>query len=290
MMRIPDTELFINPEGRVYHLGIRKQDLADIVLLVGDQDRVDVFKGLFDEIEMEHRTREFHTLTGLYRSKRFTALSTGIGTDNIDIAVNELDALANIDFDTRKPAAVHRSLTLFRLGTCGAIQPDISVGSMILSHKAIGLDNVLNWYADRDKVCDLEMEQAFLSQVHWSSHLHDPYISSASPKLIRLFEDCTVKGLTLSSAGFYGPQGRKVRAGLAMPAMLEEFEAFRFKDWRITNFEMESSALFGLASILGHEAGTLCVAMGNRYHKNNAVDHASLVRKMCELALDRLSL
>lgn len=314
-MRIPDTELFIGPDGRCYHLGLRPCDVADTVILVGDQDRVDVFREFFDSIEQEHRCREFHSLTGCYRGKRFTVLSTGIGTDNIDIAVTELDALANVDFDTHEVRPSHRSLTLLRLGTCGAVQPDIPLGSFIFTSKAIGLDNVLNYYAGRDSVCDLALERAFVSQVHWDPHLHAPYVVDASPELVSLF--CSVsgsdagsasgsaagsasgsaapclRGLTLSSSGFYGPQGRCVRAPLAMPSMLDDFEAFRYRDedgreWRVTNFEMESSALYGLGRILGHKVGTICVAMGNRHLKTNAPDHATLIRQMIALALGKL--
>lgn len=279
----------VGPDGRVYHLNIRKEDLADIVFLVGDQDRVTLFKDYFENIEMEHQCREFHSLTGWYKGKRMTALSTGIGTDNIDIVMTELDALANMDFEKKEFCGEHKRLTILRLGTCGAIQPDIPLGSLIFSHKSIGLDNTLNWYADRDKVCDLEMEKSFLSQVSWPAHQHDPYVVTASEKLCRLFEKDTVKGLTMAASGFYGPQGRFVHAAPAMPHMLDEFEAFRFGEWRITNFEMESSALLGLASILGHDAGTMCVAMANRHAKDCVLEHGPLIRKMITTALDKLA-
>ena len=288
---IAATEFGINTDGSVFHLHLHPEDVADIAFLVGDQDRVDMFKDFFSEIELEKRSREFHTLTGIYKGCRMTALSTGIGTDNIDIALTELDGLANIDFHTREPRSEHRSLTLIRIGTSGAIQPEIPVGAYVFSHYAIGLDNVLNYYAGRDKVCDAAMEKAFLEQVRWDRHLHDPYFVKADEEIARAFAPWTIKGMTLSSSGFYGPQGREVRTGLAMPHMLEDFENFRYdtpdgEQWKITNFEMESSVLFGLSRILGHRAGTVCSCIGNRYHKATNMDYHALIHELVERSLD----
>jgi len=290
---IAATEFSVNPDGGVFHLHLRPEEVADIVILVGDQDRVDMFKDFFSNIEIERRSREFHALTGYYRGVRMTALSTGIGTDNIDITLTELDGLANIDFATMEPRSTHRSLTLLRIGTSGAIQPEIPVGGFVFSHYAIGLDNVLNYYASRDAVCNLEMERAFLEQVRWDKHLHDPYFVKADEGIAKAFESWTIKGMTLSSSGFYGPQGRVVRTGLAMPHMLEDFEAFRYREggenWKITNFEMESSVLFGLARILGHRAGTVCSCIGNRYHKATNLNYHALIHELIQKSLDTLA-
>lgn len=291
---IPATEFSVHQDGSVFHLHLRPEDIADIIFLVGDQDRVDMFKDFFERIDLEKRSREFHTLTGWYKGRRMTALSTGIGTDNIDIAVTELDGLANIDLRTMEPKEEHRSLTLIRIGTSGAIQPDIPVGGYVFSHYAVGLDNVLNYYAGRDEVCDADMEKSFLEQVRWNRHLHDPYFVKADEALAEAFSPWTIKGMTLSASGFYGPQGRVVRAGIAMPEMLEDFENFRYtapdgQEWRLTNFEMESSVLFGLSKILGHRAGTVCSCIGNRYHKATNTDYHALIHTLVEKTLDTAS-
>ena len=202
--------------------------------------------------------------------------------------MTELDALANVDFTTREPKKEHRTLTVLRIGTCGAVQADIPLGSPIFSHYSVGCDGLMNWYEGRDELSNLEMEEAFKKHTHWDRHLPSPYFVKASEKLIRKFEDCTVKGTTISASGFYGPQGRVVRQGLAMPNMLEDFESFRFGEYRITNFEMESSAVAGMAKRLGHEAGTICCAIANRYLKSSNPDYKPQVRAVVKLALDRL--
>ena len=289
-MRIPDTEFNISPEGRVFHLQLHPDEIADRIILVGDQDRVDMFSKYLTDIEFDRRSREFHAVTGRFNGVRVTVLSTGIGTDNIDICMTELDGLANIDVQTHEPKKEHRTLTLLRVGTSGAVQPDIEVGSYVFSHAAVGLDNVLNWYAERDNVCDHEMEKAFLDQVRWDRHLHDPYFVLADQELEERFSDFAIKGITLSAPGFYGPQGREVRAGLSMPHMLEDFENFKYGQWRLTNFEMESSVLFGLSKILGHKAGTICLILGNRYHKNNTGDYKRLMDQLALISLERIVL
>lgn len=288
-MRIAESELIINADGSAFHIHIKPEQLADRVILVGDPGRVEMFRPLLDEVECENASREFVWITGMYHGKRFTILSTGIGTDNIDIVMTELDALANIDFTTREVKPEHRTLTVLRLGTCGAIQPEIPLGAFIFSHISVGCDGLLNWYADRDSIALLDFEEAFKKHVHWDRHLPDPYFVRASDKLVKLFEDCTYKGMTISASGFYGPQGRVVRQELAMPDMIEDFESFEFGGFKITNFEMEGSALAGLAAKLGHEAATICCAIAHRYHKAANTNYKPRVAELLVLALDKLS-
>lgn len=288
-MRIPESELIINGDGSAFHIHLRPEELADSVILVGDPGRVDMVGEFLTDIEFRHQSREFVSITGKYNGKRITVLSTGIGTDNIDIVMTELDALANVDFVTREVKPEHRRLQILRIGTTGAIHPDIPLGSFIFSHISVGCDGLLNWYADRDSIALLDMEEAFKEHVHWDRHLPDPYFVRASEKLIEKFEDSTVKGVTISASGFYGPQGRVVRIPLAMPDMIEDFETFRFGEYRITNFEMEGSALAGLAAHLGHDAGTVCCAIANRYLKDADTDYKPQVRKLVELSLRKLT-
>lgn len=288
-MRIAESELIINSDGSAFHIHLKPEELADNVILVGDPGRVDMVAEYLSDIEFRHQSREFVSVTGKYNGKRVTVLSTGIGTDNIDIVMTELDALANVDFETREVKAEHRTLTVLRIGTTGAIHPDIPLGSFIFSHISVGVDGLLNWYENRDEIALLDMEDAFKKHVKWNRHLPDPYFVKASDKLIKKFDDCTVKGVTISAPGFYGPQGRVVRLGLAMPDMLEDYESFRYDDYRITNFEMEGSALAGLAAHLGHEAGTVCCAIANRYLKDADTDYKPNVRKLVELSLRKLT-
>ena len=287
-MRIPESELIINADGSAFHLHIKPEQLADNVILVGDPGRVEMIAKYLDEIECRNASREFVSVTGKYDSKRITVLSTGIGTDNIDIVMTELDALANVDFTTREVKPEHRTLNVLRIGTCGAVQPDIPLGSYVFSVISVGCDGLLNWYADRDNVSDLDMEKAFCEHVHWDSHLPAPYFIRASDYMIDKFAGCTVPGVTISASGFYGPQGRVVRLPLAMPNMIEDFESFRYGDYRITNFEMEGSALAGLAKQLGHNAGTVCCAIANRHLKSSNTDYKPHVEGLVRLALERL--
>lgn len=288
-MRIAESELIINSDGSAFHIHIRPEQLADNVILVGDPGRVAMFKLLLDSVECEGASREFVWITGQYKGKRFTVLSTGIGTDNIDIVMTELDALANVDFNTREEKPEHRTLNILRIGTCGAIQPDIPLGSFIFSHISVGCDGLMNWYENRDSIALLDFEEAFKKHTHWDRHLPDPYFVRASDVLIKKFEDCTVKGMTISASGFYGPQGRVVRQGLAMPDMLEDFESFEFGGYRITNFEMEGSALAGMSAKLGHNAGTVCCVIANRYLKDANTNYKPRVAELLSLALDRLA-
>ena len=288
-MRIHESELILNQDGSAFHIHMRPEELASKVILFGDPGRVDMAAVFLDDIEFRHATREFVSITGRYHGERITLLSTGIGTDNIDIVMTELDALANINLSTREVKPEHRRLTVLRIGTCGAIQPDIPIGAFIFSEISVGCDGLLNWYADRDGVSLLDMEEAFKKHVKWDRHLPDPYFVKASPRVKKLFEGYSVMGVTISAPGFYGPQGRVLRIPLAMPDMLEDCESFRYGDYRITNFEMEGSALAGLAAKLGHDAGTICCAIANRYLKDADTDYKSMVRNLIELSLNRLT-
>ena len=288
-MRIAESELIINSDGSIFHLHIRPEQLARNVILVGDPGRVAMFKPYFQTLECEGASREFVWATGVYNNSRITVLSTGIGTDNIDIVMTELDALANIDFATREVKPEHTTLNVVRLGTCGALQPEIPLGAFILSHISIGFDGLMNWYANREEVTNVDMEQAFMKHMNWPKDLPTPYFVSASQKLIDLFADYTVRGMTISSPGFYGPQGRVVRQGLAMPNMLEDIESFRYEDRKITNFEMEGSAIAGIAGHLGHEAITVCCAIAHRYLKDANTDYKPRVAQLVKLVLDKIS-
>ena len=286
---IPSSELIINDDGSVFHLHILPEDLADTLILMGDPGRVTLVGQHFDTIEVDKQSREFHTITGTYHGKRITALSHGIGTDNIDIVMTELDALANIDFKTRLPKAEHRSLTMLRIGTCGAAQPDIPLGSYILSHISIGFDGVLNWYRDGETINLADFEEAFIEHMNWPKRFARPYFVHSSEKIIEKFKDWTVKGMTVSAPGFYGPQGRTVRMPLTMPDLIEKLESFEFEGYRVTNIEMESSALAGMARLLGHDAATVCLAIANRHIKESNPDYKPLMENLLIRALDTLT-
>ena len=292
-MRIPESELIINGDGSVFHIHLKPEELADNVILVGDPGRVDMIAEYLTDIEFRHASREFVSVTGKRNGKRITALSHGIGPDNIDIVMTELDALANVDFSTREVKSEHRALNILRIGTSGALHADIPLGSYILSHMSVGFDGVMNWYANREKVTVPEVEAAFKKHMNWDANLPSPYFVKASPKMINLLKDVTVKGVTISAPGFYGPQGRVVRIPLAMPDMLENIESFRFttggEDYRITNFEMESSPLAGFAAHLGHNAVTVCCAIANRYLQSSNPDYKPAIRKLVELCVERMS-
>lgn len=286
---IPGSELIINDDGSVFHLHILPEDLADTVIMMGDPARVDAVAAHFDTIELTKQSREFRTVTGTYRGKRVTALSHGIGTDNIDIVMTELDALANIDFKTRLPKAEHRSLTILRIGTCGATQPDIPLGSYILSHVSIGFDGVLNWYKDGERIFLPDYEQAFVDHMNWPARFARPYFVRSGARIVERFRDWTVKGMTVSAPGFYGPQGRSVRLALTVPDLIEKLECFSYDGFRVTNIEMESSALAGLAALLGHEAATVCLAIANRHVKASNPDYKPLMEQLLVRALDTLT-
>ncbi len=288
MRTIPESELIINSDGSVFHLHLKPEDLADTVILVGDPGRVEMVSGYFDKVEVTRANREFVSKTGIYNGKRFTVLSTGIGTDNIDIVVTELDALVNVDFNTRTEKEDRTELTILRLGTSGAIQPDIPVGSFVMSDISIGFDGLLNFYEGRDEVCLLDYEEAFVKHMSWLKQLPAPYFIESSQMLIDLFGNDVIHGMTISSPGFYGPQGRVVRIPLADTNQNEKIESFLYKGKRITNFEMESSALAGLSKLLGHEASTICTIIANRDNKTANSDYKPYVKQMVEMALDKL--
>jgi len=282
------SELILNGDGSIFHLKLFPGDIADTIILVGDPNRVEMVSAFFDSIEICKSNREFVTHTGSYRGKRITALSTGIGTDNVDIVLNELDALANIDLEKRRLKSSHRSLQLVRIGTTGGLQKDIPINSFILSRYAAGFDTVLNFYADRNKVADLAMEKAFRKHTHWSSLLPHPYFVRSSDDLFQLFPTEIHSGITISAPGFYGPQGRKIRLQPMDPRLNDKLESFRYGDLRITNYEMESSALFGLAELLGHQAVTLCAMIANRASLEFTEDYQGVVNKLIKFTLEHL--
>ncbi len=286
---IAASELLLNADGSIYHLNLRPEELADIVILVGDPGRVAMISKYMTAIEFTKQSREFVSTTGMYKGKRITVLSTGIGTDNIDIVMNELDAVANIDFNTRKIKSRKRKLTLVRIGTSGALQPEIPLGAYVLSHYSIGCDGLVNWYADRDSVTEKDIENALIAHMGWDSNLPRPYVVKNSDRLIKAFQRKTVKGMTISAPGFFGPQGRVLRLGLAMPKMNEKFESFAAKSYKVTNYEMEGSAIAGLAKEMGHEAITVCCIIANRYRKEAITDYHPYIDKLIKMVLDTLT-
>ncbi len=283
------SELIINEDGSCFHLHVRPEQLADRVILVGDPGRVPTVAAHFSEIECDIASREFRTITGIYEGKRITVQSTGIGCDNIDIVVNELDALANIDFNTRTEKPEHRTLTLVRIGTCGGLQPNTPVGTFIASVKSIGFDGLLNYYAGRDRVCDLELEEAFTRHMKWNPQKGAPYVAQADAQLIdQIAGDDMVRGITIACGGFYGPQGRELRIPLADPNQNEKVEAFEYKGLKICNFEMESSAVAGLSSLLGHRAMTCCMVIANRLIKEANTGYKNTIDTLIKKVLDRI--
>lgn len=289
MRTIPSSELIINADGSIYHLRLKPGQLADTVILVGDPGRVNAVAARMESVEADVSHREFHTVTGTYRGKRLSVISTGIGTDNIDIVMTELDALVNVDFSSRTENRDLKSLTILRLGTCGALQPDIPLGALIFSHTSGGLDGLLNFYKGRNEICNLEMERQFVEHVGPNKLLAAPYFVDADHSLQALFRDCTIEGITLSAPGFYAPQGRWVRLEPADPNLNARVESFRYKGKRITNYEMESSALAGLAALMGHRAGTICTVVAQRASLESDADHSSFIEGMITIALDRLA-
>lgn len=289
MRTIPASELIINDDGSIFHLHLRPDQLADTVILVGDPGRVALVAEHFDSKECEVANREFRTVTGSYRGKRMTVLSTGIGIGNIDISVTELDALANVDFATRQEKAVKRQLTLVRLGTSGALQPDIRIGEFLFSRTSCGFDGLLSYYKGRDAVCDLELEEAFVRHTGWYEKMPRPYFVDADPGLFDLFRDTTREGITIAAPGFYAPQGRWVRLEPYDVHLNEKIESFEFGGRRITNFEMEGSALAGLARLMGHRAATICTIIAQRVAHEANTDYKPYVRQMIAMVLDKLA-
>ena len=287
--KFPESELIINEDGSCFHLHLRPEQVADKVILVGDPGRVALVASHFDEKECEVSSREFHAITGTYKGKRITVQSTGIGCDNIDIVANELDTLANIDYNTREEKSEHRTLTMVRVGTCGGLQPNTPTGCFIASVKSIGFDGLLNYYADRNKVCDLKMEETFKQHMQWNPIKGAPYVSVADAELInRVAADDMVRGYTISCGGFYGPQGRVLRASIEDPKQNEKIESFEYDGMKICNFEMESSALAGMASLLGHRAMTCCMVIANRYAQKMNTEYKSSIDTLIEKVLNRI--
>lgn len=285
------SELIINSDGSCFHLHLKPEQLADKVILVGDPGRVDTIASMLDGIECQVSNREFRTVTGTYKGKRITVQSTGIGCDNIDIVMNELDTLANIDYQTRLEKPDHRTLDIVRIGTCGGLQPFTPLGTYLCSVKSIGFDGLLNYYAGRDEVCDLEFERAFMAHMEWSTQKGAPYVANANPELLERImagDDRMVPGVTIACNGFYGPQGRVLRAQLADPDQNAKIESFVYNGMRITNFEMESSAVAGLAALLGHRAMTVCMVIANRYAQEMNTDYKPLLEGLITRVLDRI--
>ena len=289
MNSFPPTELIINEDGSVFHLHLRPEQLADKVILVGDPGRVATVAAHFDSKECEVSSREFHSITGSYNGKRITVLSTGIGCDNIDIVMNELDALANIDFTTRTELPKHRTLTIVRIGTCGGMQPETPIGTFVASVKSIGFDGLLNYYAGRNDVCDLALEDAFKQHMSWSPLKPAPYVANADAELIdRVAGNDMVRGITIACGGFYGPQGRQIRLRIQDPDQNKKIEAFEYDGMKICNFEMESSALAGLSSLLGHKAMTCCMVIANRYAQEMNTEYKNTIYTLIQLVLERI--
>lgn len=285
------SELLINEDGSIFHLHVKPEWLADKVILVGDPGRVSLVASHFENKECEVESREFHTITGTYQGKRITVVSTGIGCDNIDIVMNELDALANINFQTRQENETFRQLQIVRIGTCGGLQPNTSVGTFVCSVKSIGFDGLLNFYAGRNAVCDLPLERAFLNHMGWTGNLCAPYpyVIDADAELVeRIANTDMVRGVTIAAGGFFGPQGRELRIPLADPHQNEKIESFEYQGLHITNFEMESSALAGLSRLMGHKATTVCMVIANRLIKEANTGYKNTIDNLIKTVLDRI--
>ena len=289
MKRFAESELIINADGSVFHLHLLPEHLADKVILVGDPGRVALVASHFSDIEFEVSNREFKTVTGSYQDKRITVVSTGIGCDNIDIVLNELDALANIDFTTREEKSQLRKLTVVRIGTCGGLQPYTPTGTFIASEKSIGFDGLLNFYTGRNDVCDLEFEEHFKKHMDWNPQLCDPYVIDADKELLdRIAGNDMVRGVTIACGGFFGPQGRELRVPLADPYQNQKIENFEHNGYRITNFEMESSAVAGLAKLMGHKALTCCMVIANRLAGKANTGYKNNIDTLIKTVLDRI--
>lgn len=286
---IPESELIINPDGSVFHLHLLPEQLTDRIILVGDPGRVNMVAEFFDTQTFEVQSREFHTIGGTYKGKPIMCLSHGIGPDNIDIVINELDALANIDFNTREVRDNKRILTMVRIGTSGALQPELSLGTPVIAQHSIGFDGVLNYYAGRNDVADLDFQHAFTKHTDWDDNWAKPYIVPADPELVeQIGRDDMVRGITISAVGFYGPQGRELRLPLAKPGLNASIEAFEYKGRRITNYEMESAPLQGLGKLMGHRAMTVCSIIANRFNTEANPNYKSGVRDLVATVLERI--
>ncbi len=285
---IPESELIINPDGSIFHLHLSPEQLTDKIIVVGDPGRVDMVASFFDSKYFEVSSREFHTIGGTYKGKPIMCLSHGIGSDNIDIVITELDALANVDFKTREIKDKLRQLSIIRIGTSGSLQPDIPVGTPVIATKGLGFDGVLNYYAGRNDISDTDFERAFCEYVKWNPLWAKPYVVDADADLVeRIGKDDMVHGNTISAIGFYGPQGREVRLPLAEPELNKRISEFRFKGRRVTNYEMECAALQGLSKLMGHKAMTVCSIIANRYCKSATPNYKTAVHDLVETVLER---
>lgn len=287
---IPPSELIINPDGSVFHLHLRPEQLTDRIIMVGDPARVNMVAEFFDTTDFEVQSREFHTIGGTYQGKPIMCLSHGIGPDNIDIVVNELDALANIDFKTREVRDQKRSLSMVRIGTSGALQPELKLGTPVIARHSIGFDGVLNYYEGRDSVSDLDFEHEFCEAVGWNPLWAKPYVVKSDESLVETIgRDDMVRGVTISAVGFYGPQGRKLRLPLANPDLNERIEHFRYRgEVKVTNYEMESAPLEGLARLMGHRAMTVCSIIANRMNSDANPNYKTAVRDLVATVLERI--
>jgi len=286
---IAPSELIITEGGKIYHLNLHPDDIAKDIIVVGDQNRVKRISQYFDSIELKVENREFVTHTGIYNGKRLTVLSTGIGCDNIDIVINELDALVNIDFDTQTTKKDHTSLNIIRLGTSGSLQADIPVDSFVLSEYGLGFDGLAGFYNGIFEEDELELKKAFSEQVSWGKEINPPYFAKGSSKLIQKLEEGMYKGITATANGFYGPQGRSLRLAAKIPNLNEQLNEFNYNGIKITNFEMETSALYALSGMLGHNACTVCAIIANRFKGEYSKDYKSTVDKLIEITLNRVT-
>lgn len=288
---IASSELILNTDGSVFHLHLHPEQLANKIILCGDPDRVNTIAAHFENKECEVSSREFHTITGYYQNKRISVISTGIGCDNCDIVINELDALKNIDFNTRTIKENRTSLEIVRIGTCGGLQPNTPTGTFICTEKSIGFDGLLNFYDGRNAVCDLDFEEAFKTHMHWNPLLCAPYVIDNNAELLQRIYDPhlgMVKGVTISCGGFYGPQGRQLRIPLADPEQNAKVENFEYRGYKITNYEMESSAIAGLSALLGHKAMTVCMVIANRIAGKADADYRSHIDDLIRIVLERI--
>jgi uridine phosphorylase len=288
--KLESSELLLNPDGSIYHLHLKAGQIAQDIILVGDPERAEMIAGFFDTIEFKIQNREFITMTGSYNGKRISVLSTGIGTDNIDIVINELDALVNIDLETREIKRKKISLNIIRIGTTGALQADIPVDSYLVSGKAIGFDGLMNFYARREEIADTEFENAFKIHTNWNPLLASPYVVNCDLTLYdRVIGIEFLDGITISAPGFYGPQGRELRLGILDPHINEKIESFHYNQLKITNYEMECSAIYGLGKLLGHKALTVCLVVNNRITRQASIDNKQLMKNLIVLILDKLT-
>ncbi|MDR1679690.1 MAG: nucleoside phosphorylase [Prevotellaceae bacterium] len=289
MKHFPASQLIINADGSIFHLHLHPEQLADRVILVGDPGRVKNVASFFDKQECSVSNREFNTVTGTYNGKRISVISTGIGTDNCDIVMNELDALTNINLGTREPKPEPKSLTIVRIGTSGGLQPECGLGSFVVSEKSLGFDGLLTFYADWEKFCDLEFSKEFIRQTNFSPMHAFPYVVNADAGLVtQIAQHDMIRGVTIAGNGFYGPQGRELRLGLNDPELNGKIEKFSFNNHKITNFEMESSAIAGLSKMMGHRATTVCCIIANRLAEEANVDYGKQIDKLIKTVLDRI--